>query len=321
MQLIVAETIAEQVQARLPEIRTNNAESIELVRVAQDGSTGTDMSQATALLRESIGRAGYRRVLETASNLKWIHTGSAGVEAWITPELSERRITLTNSAGVYAIPIAEWVLHALLMIVKRGPQMVAAQQARRWDSSPEFDELGGKTLTIFGAGGIGSEIARRAAAFDMRVWGTNRSGNAVPHVERIVSGDAWRDVLPETDFLVLAAPLTAATRHAIGARELAMLPPQAWLINIARGAIVDEPALIAALQSGALAGAALDTFEQEPLPADSPFWSMSNVIISPHHSGSSPRSMERVLDLFIDNLGRFVRAEALRNVVDVEAGY
>lgn len=317
MQVIVGESVVERVQERVRALDL----PVDLLVVGRDGQLNDDLKDAAVFFRLDMSRAVYERVLAAAPKLRWVHTGSAGVDGLINDTLRERRITLTNSAGAYAIPIAEWVLHALLMIVKRGPEMMAAQQERRWHDSTGFDELTDKTLTILGAGGIGREIARRAAAFEMRVWGVTRSGRAVPHIERIVSGEQWRDLLPETDVLVLAAPLTDATRGLVGARELALLPRHAWLINIARGTIVDEAALIEALRTGALAGAALDTFEREPLPSESLLWTLPNVIVSPHHSGSSPRSNERVVDMFIDNLQRFVADKELRNVVDFEAGY
>lgn len=316
LQIIVAEPIVADLRARL-----SDDSALELVVVDRDGQPRGEIRAATAFLRAYVDGAAYERVLAAAPGLQWVHSASAGVDGLITPELRERGIVLTNSAGVYAVPIAEWVLHALLSIVKHGPELWAAQQAKRWHDAPPLGELAGKTITILGAGGIGGEIARRAAAFDMQVWGINRSGRAVAHVARIWSGDTWRDALPYTDFLVIATPLTAATRRMIGGRELALLPPHAWLINVARGGIVDEAALITALHENKLGGAALDTFEQEPLPSDSPLWTLPNVIISPHHSGSSPRSTERAIDLFLDNLHRFVQGAELRKIVDLEAGY
>jgi phosphoglycerate dehydrogenase-like enzyme len=317
MQIIVAESVADRVREQVSTL----ALPVDVVVVAKDGVGTIDLSQAEALFVAGMSRATAEQILENASRLRWLHTGAAGIEGWDLDQLKDRRIMLTNSAGVHAIPIAEWVLHALLMIVKRGPEMVAAQQARRWHDQVKFDELTGKTLTLLGTGGIGREIARRAAAFEMHVWGVNRSGQPVAGFERISSGDDWRDLLPATDFLVIAAPLTDATRHLIGSRELALLPSRAWLVNVARGAIIDEPALIAALQDGTIAGAALDTFEQEPLPPESPLWTMPNVLISPHHSGSSPHSIGRMVDLFVRNLQRLVQDEPLINVVDLEAGY
>jgi phosphoglycerate dehydrogenase-like enzyme len=317
MQIIVASGVAEQVRARVGELGL----PVELMVVGDDGVPDVDLSQASVLFRADLSRAVFDDLLERATALRWVHTASAGVDDLLSETIKTRRITFTNSAGVHAIPIGEWVLHALLMIVKRGPETLAAQQARRWDRELAFEELGGKTLTILGAGGIGREIAKRAAAFDLRVWGVNRSGRAVEGFERIVSGEQWRDLLPVSDFLVIATPLTEATRNLIGEQELSLLSSHSWLINVARGAIVDENALIAALQSGQIAGAALDTFVQEPLPPDSPLWTLPNVLIAPHRSGSSPRSTERVVDYFIGNLRRWMADEPLHNVVDLEAGY
>jgi len=314
--IIVAEGFADAVRERLGE----DAARVELLRTAADGSSEADLSRADGLLRAGFDGSGFERVLAAATELRWLHTMSAGVDGFELDPLRERGIVLTNSAGVHGVPIAEWVMYALLAIVKRGPQQLQAQRERRWDDSERSDELTGKTLTILGAGGIGGEIARRAAAFDMRLWGVNRSGRSLPNFERIES-EAWRELLPETDFLVIATPLTSATRNMIGAHELGLLRPHAWLINIARGAIVDEAALIAALQNKRLGGAALDTFEQEPLPSDSPLWSLPNVIVSPHHSGSSPHTEGRVVALFVDNLRRFVRGEQLLNVVDYGEQY
>lgn len=316
MQLIVAEHVADAVQRRVSALGL----PVDIMVVTDDGQMAGEVEHATAYFRAFMSGKGYAHVLAAAPQLRWIHTASAGVDGLLSDELVRRGITLTNSAGVHAIPIAEWVLHALLMVVKQGRELLAAQAEQRW-SDVSFEELSGKTMLIYGAGGIGTEIARRAAAFDMRLWGVNRSGRAVPHFERVVNDTDWRVLLPQADYLVLAAPHTPATHHVIGAAELELLPKHAWLVNVARGALVDEPALIAALNAGSVAGAALDTFEQEPLPSSNPLWTFPNVLISPHRSGSSPRSTERVVDCFIDNLQRFIADDELQNVVDSEAGY
>ncbi len=317
MQLIVAHSVADLVRKRVSQLGV----PAEIAVVTDDGMIMPDPADATIYFQTFMPGDVFETVLNAAPQLRWIHTGSAGVESLEIEDLKRRNIILTNSAGVHAVPIAEWVMHALLMIVKRAPETLAAQHARRWASDLAFDELGGKTMTIFGAGGIGAEIARRAAAFDMRLWGVNRSGRAVAGFERTADDVSWRELLPETDFLVLAAPYTAATHHTVGAAELAQLPAHAWLINIGRGGLVDEPALVAALQAKTIAGAALDTFEQEPLPTESPLWTLPNVIVSPHNSGSSPRRVERVVDRFVENLQRFLAGAELLNVVDLEAGY
>lgn len=316
VKIVVAEPFAAAVRQRL----ADDAGRVELLVSAPDGSSEADLSRADGLFRAGFEGAGFERVLEAATGLRWLHTMSAGVDGFELEPLRERGIVFTNSAGAHGVPIAEWVMYALLAIVKRGPQQQRAKDEHRWDTTERNEELTGKTLTIVGAGGIGGQIARRAAAFDMRLWGVNRSGSTVTHFERIES-DAWRELLPETDFLVIATPLTPATHKLVGEQELNMLGRHAWLINVARGAVVDEPALIAALQDRQIGGAALDTFEQEPLPGDSPFWSLPNVLLSPHHSGSSSRTEGRVVELFVDNLRRFVRGEELRNQVDYGAEY
>jgi phosphoglycerate dehydrogenase-like enzyme len=155
----------------------------------------------------------------------------------------------------------------------------------------------------------------------MRILGSRRTPRPMPGVERVVGNDGWRELLPEADYVVLATPLTAETRGMLDAAAFAAMKPSAYLVNIARGAIVDEPAMVAALREGHIAGAALDTFEQEPLPPDSPLWSMPNVTITPHSTAHSPRMRERQIGLFLENLRRFRNSEPLLNVVDIAAGY
>jgi phosphoglycerate dehydrogenase-like enzyme len=262
-----------------------------------------------------------RRLLDVAPQLRWLHSWSAGVETLPFEELRQRNIALTNAAGVYAIPIAEWVLTAILMAVKHAHAMQNAQREHRWLEGAQLDELPGKTLLIVGTGGIGQEIAKRAAAFGMRIWGANRSGSHVEDVERILTGDDWKGVLPEADFVVVTLPATDETRNMIGADELRAFKRTAWLINVGRGATIDEPAMLQALRDGTLGGAAIDAWVREPLPPDHPAWTTPNLIIWPHHSGSSPGNNERGVDLLVENIRRFTAGEELLNIVDLEAGY
>jgi phosphoglycerate dehydrogenase-like enzyme len=314
--IIVAQHILDELTPHLGEL----ADQVELLGVDRKGR-GTPIQEATAALRWDLDGEGLRYVLEQAPGLRWLHSPSAGVETWPIDEIRQRRIVLTNAAGVFAIPIAEWVVTAMLMIVKRAHAMHDAQREQRWANDLSLDELCGKTLLILGTGGIGREVARRAAAFDMRIWGSNRSGTPVEHIERVVTGDGWRDLLPETDFVVSTLPLTDETRDLIGAAELRLMKPSACLINIGRGATVDEPALLEALRAGTIGGAAIDAWVKEPLPADHPAWTTPNLIIWPHRSGSSPENTRRGLELFAQNAQRFVRGEELLNVVDLDAGY
>jgi phosphoglycerate dehydrogenase-like enzyme len=256
-----------------------------------------------------------------APRLQWIQMASAGVERAMFPALAERPITLTNAAGVYGIPIAEHTLAMMLALSRRLPELILAQQRHEWESA-DAGELFDSTVVVVGLGGIGREVARRCRCLGMRVLATRmHPTNPDPDADRVAGADALPGLLPEADWLILCAPATSASRHMIGATELAAMKPSARLINIARGSLVDQPALAAALQSGALAGAGLDVFETEPLPADSPLWDMPNVIVSPHTSGASPRSLERTLRLFLENLRRYLAGEPLENVVDKSEGY
>ena len=314
--IVVSDGLVKQIEERLGDVES----PVELVMVDRAGR-GAALEKADAVARADLSDEGLQHVLGAARNLRWIHSWSAGVETLPTDELRERRIVLTNAAGVYAIPIAEWVLTAMLMSVKQAHAMHDAQRERRWAADLQLAELLGKSVLILGLGGIGQAVAERVSAFGMHVWGTNRSGTPVEHVERVITGDSWREVLGEADFVVDTLPLTPATRELIGAAELRMCKPDAWLINVGRGATVDEPALLDALRRGIIGGAAIDAWVEEPLPPDHPAWSTPNLIVWPHHSGSSPANDGRALDLFMDNLKRFSRGDEMLNVVDLEAGY
>jgi phosphoglycerate dehydrogenase-like enzyme len=291
---------------------------VSLVPVDIDG---TDLSTVEGALRWGMDADACAALLDEAPNVRWLHSPGAGVEGWPLDELRRRGIALTNAAGVFAIPIAEWVLSAMLSAAKRNRAVDAAQRQHRWAGDLAGDELFGRNLLVLGGGGIGQHIIDRAAAFGMRIWVTNRSGRAVVNTERTVSGRAWRDLLEEAHFVVVTVPLTEETRGMIGTKELARMRSDAWLINVGRGATLDEDAVLDAVADGRIAGAALDTWVTEPLPADHRAWEIPNVIVSPHRSGSSSAGRDRGLDLFADNIRRFAAGQPLRNVVDLDAGY
>lgn len=264
-----------------------------------------------------------REFIEAAPNLRWFQVINAGVDRLAQEGLLDRGFVVTNVSGLVAVSIAEWVMGTALMLAKNLHQAVRAQGERRW-SAWRVGELAGQTMGIAGLGAIGRETARRARAFDMRVIASRRTaapGAADPDCDEVVSYDDLARLLHESDYLVLCVPLTAETHHLIGARELAMMKPTATLVNIARGAVVDQEALIAALRQGTIAAAALDVFDPEPLPAESPLWGMANVIMTPHVSGSIEGYGRRSAELFVENLGRFVSGEKLMNVVDPGLGY
>lgn len=289
-------------------IRVQDEEDLPLVRAAEIAFCGISVDRS-------------RKLIEAAPKLRWLHTPAAGVDRFLdVPELRERKIMLTNNSGSYDIQIAEHVLAFIFGAAKRLHLYRDQQQRSEW-TDQEHHELRGETVVVFGAGSIGGEVARLASAVGMRVIAVRRSAAGVPGAARVVGPDALAEVAAEADYLVVAAPLTPATRGAISREVLARLRPTAWLINIARGPIVDEAALIEALASGRIGGAALDTFVREPLPADSPLWRLPNVMITPHTSNSSPKVRERTLALFVENVRRFKAGERLLNLVDLETGY
>lgn len=254
-----------------------------------------------------------------APKLDWLHVFNAGVDHPIYSEMVQRGVRLTTSAGTTAVPIAQSAIAGLLMLARNFPRWLAAQRERCWDPArtPDFPrDLAGQTVVIYGLGSIGSEIARLARALGLKVIGVRRSplqpGDPVDELHPPQQLDA---LLARADWLVIASPLTEETRGLINATRLARLPRGARLINIGRGEIIDEPALMEVLQSGHLAGAYLDVFEKEPLAENSPLWTLPNVIVSPHNSAASSGNDGRIFRLFLDNLGRWQRKENLHNAV------
>ncbi len=262
-----------------------------------------------------------RQLLDATPKLRWYHTVSAGVENMPLPELAQRGIVLTNNSGSYDIQIAEHLMAFVFAASRQLHRYRDQQRATQWREQTH-QELRDATIVVFGMGSIGGEIARLASAVGMRVVGVRRKpASPGAGIDRVVAADRLADVVGEADYLAIAAPLTTATRGAISGEVISRMKPTAWIMNIARGAIVDESAMIEALRAKRIAGAALDVFETEPLPPDSPLWKLENVIITPHHSGSSPRAGERTLALFAENLRRYKSGEPLINRVDYEAGY
>ncbi len=318
MKLLIPQALAPLIEPRLAEM----APDLEVVRFDDTGEPEGDVSDVTMLLRWWTPVSALRRVLAAAPNLRWIHTPSAGVEHLLIPEILERDIVLTNSAGAQAIPIAEFVLMYMLNHAKRAFDFKALAP-EEWDRGDDIpcDELFERTLLIIGYGNIGAEVAKRARAFGMRILASRRHPRPTDGVDLMVGENGWRDLLPQADYVVIATPLTAATRGMFDADAFRRMKSSAYLINIARGQIVDTDALLEALHSGRIAGAALDALPVEPLPPDHPLWKAPNVWITPHISYSSPRTRERTVNLFFENLRRYLNGEPLLNVVDKAAGY
>jgi phosphoglycerate dehydrogenase-like enzyme len=283
---------------------------------AEVALVGTPPRKLPEALREAVRSEGSR--------LRWVQSTWAGAgeqyaAAELTPDELER-VTLTTSAGVFAIPLAEFALLGLLAFAKDLPRLLRSQAERRWDRFV-MAELRDWTVLVLGVGGIGQEVARLASAFGAHTIGVKRTPGKVPHVDEVHSTDRLRELLPRADGLVVTLPLTAATRGLLDGEALSLLPSHAVLVNVGRGAVVDEEALVEALRAGRLAGAALDVFAVEPLPAESSLWELPNVLIAPHAAGQSVHDDERLVELFCDNLRRYLRGEPLRNRVDPEHYY
>jgi phosphoglycerate dehydrogenase-like enzyme len=263
-----------------------------------------------------------RAVLAAGPKLRWVHTFSAGVDRHVPELAAYERITLTNNTGAYDVPIAEHVIAMIFAAAKRVPEHLAAQGRHEWQREVPHQELRDSTLVILGLGSIGTELARLASGVGLRVVGVRRDASRpVPGVDRVVPPERFAEVAREADYLAVTAALTPQTRGMLSADILRALKQTAWVINIARGPIVDERALIDALRSRRIGGAALDVFETEPLPKDSPLWTFDNVILTPHVSNSSPKVRERSLALVTENVRRFKAGEPMLNVVDRAAGY
>ena len=302
--------------------------------VSSRGDGGGVAQDAIAAMRDAevyIG-SGFPRDLFLAATpgvLRWVHTGSAGVGALLYREMLESDVVITNSAGVHAPAIAETVIAGALYFARGIDFAVHNQRQALWDQS-QFEtvqspvvELAGGTMGILGYGGIGREVARRAQALGMNVLATRRSHSRAEAGVQVFAGDAagTARVLRDSDVVVIAMPGTRETRGLIGAREIALLKRNAVLINVARGNVIDEAALIAALCAGRIRGAALDVFEHEPLSRESPFWQLPNALVLPHISATTPAYWQRALPLILDNLHRYLNGQPLENVVDKTAGY
>jgi phosphoglycerate dehydrogenase-like enzyme len=311
---------AEQVERihAVPGARVVQMSAEGLVHEAGDDA----MAEARVLLRGGIPAKVLDHVVNHAPQLAWIHSFSAGIDRVATPVVRARGVTVTNARGVFSRPIAEYVVLMCLAIARRLPQLLELQREHTWQPL-RGRELASLTVGIVGFGSIGSEIASLLEPFGTRIIATRRRperGTTPANVE-VMPHDRLDELLRASDVVVVAAPLTEETAGLIGAPQLQEMRQDAWLINIARGRLVDELALRRAVESGAIAGAVLDVFNEEPLPEDSPLYDTPNLIVTPHTSWASDRVATRSLDLFVENLHRFAAGKALENVVDLEVGY
>ena len=303
-----------------------------LVSVSLEGLADGDLDDVEVLLRGPLPTNVFDRILWRAPRLMWVHSATAGVERILTPAALERGLAITNARGVFSDPIAEYVLMMILAVSRRLPMLLELQREKTWQPL-EGREMADVTVGVVGLGSIGRRVAELALTAGSRVIAIRRhvqgsAGTAggddadeLTALMDMLPPEGLQELMAQSDFVVLALPLTPETTNLFDAQLLAHAKPGAWLINVARGALVDERALIRAVRDGRLGGAVLDAFREEPLPADSELYDTPNVIVTPHTSWSSGRVLDRSIELFTDNLERFRRGEPLANLVDPTAGY
>jgi len=292
------------------------------LRFEPDGSSLAEtLPGAEAIFAYESFRDDLERAWDLAERLRWIHTASDGVDGLLFPALVQSDVTVTNARGVFEEPIAEWAIAAICASATGLAVSIRDTVAGRWDDERRRDRVAGARLLIVGPGPIGRATALRARALGMEIEAVGRSARDDGVFGRILGPEDLRAALGRADHVLDTLPGTPGTRHVFDAAAFAAMRPTARFYNVGRGSTVDEAALVQALRGGSIAGAALDVFEEEPLPGDSPLWGLSNVVVSPHICGDFDGWESATVELFVDNLGRFVRGEPLRNLVDKAAGF
>jgi phosphoglycerate dehydrogenase-like enzyme len=310
LKLAVAEMFRSHLEGRLPA-------GVDAAWYREPGEVASAAANADVLVMGFIEASEIRCAIDSANGVRWVSTHAAGVDHYPLCEIARKGMLLTKGSGAGAVAIAESVVLYVLSAAKGFPYFVHSSARHEWPlQRPSAVELDGSRALIVGYGAIGRAAGERLRAFGVDVIGVRRHPT-----EADLGPEEWRAQLGEFDWVVLSAALTAQTRHLIGAPELAAMKDSAWLFNIARGGLVDQDALAAALRGGKPRGAYLDVTEPEPLPSTHPLWSTPNVYITGHSSGRGTGSAPRYIELFLDNLQRFMRGEPMRNLVDLEAGY
>ncbi len=291
----------------------NSAEAFE--RSAPEAAVILNWAFSNKTLREIFGRC---------RSLKWVHTRTAGLDTLLFPELANSPAVLTNGSGVYSPSRGEFVVAAILYFAKDFRRMIRNQEAGRWEAF-DIEEIAGKTLGILGYGDIGRAIASRARALEMEVLAVKRhappAGETDPFAHKVLGFEGKAQMIARSDYIAVAAPLTSETRGAVGETEFAAMKREAVVINVGRGPVIDEAAMIRALTEKRIKGAALDVFDREPLPAGHPFYKLENVLLSPHCADHTPSWIADAMTFFLAQFERFVKGEPLLNVVDKKVGY
>jgi phosphoglycerate dehydrogenase-like enzyme len=288
----------------------------EVLFVSKLAEAGDALADAVAIAGTLTGPD-----IEAATRLRWVHSWAAGANNDLVPEMITSPVVLTSSVGNGAIPLAEHSMLLMMMLNRDVARWARAQADHRWERFTH-GELNGKTVGIVGLGHAGTDLALKARSFHMRVLGVRRRAHLpVEGVERIYAPEQLDEMLPECDFVVVTAPITPGTESMFGEPQFRAMKPTAFWVCISRGGIADDDALLRALRDGAIAGAGLDAHGVEPLPADSPFWDLPGVVVTPHNGATTAETARRGVDIFLGNLRRFVAGEPLENLVDKSAGY
>jgi len=295
--------------------------TVKIAKKAEE--LGPALERARVLYSWTGSRADIKKIVEGAPHLEWIQSRSAGLDSFLFPELIESKIPLTNGSGVFSQSLGEFVIAGALYFAKDLPRMIRSKAERRWDVF-ELYEISAQTMGIVGHGDIGRAVARRAKAMGMRVLALRRDTTPRPgddDVDRVFPNKDLHEMLPECDYVVAAAPLTPQTKHMIGSAEFNRMKPSAVVMNVGRGPVIDEVALAEALSTRRIHGAAIDVFEVEPLPPESPLWGLDNILISAHTADHTTTWLNDAVVFFMEQFGRWRRGEPLKNVVDKRAGY
>jgi phosphoglycerate dehydrogenase-like enzyme len=305
---------------------------VEVVLVSNDDPLPERVADAAVFFRSyALRREVVEAVVTQARRLRWMHVPAAGVDAALTPQVMDTDFVITNVAGVYDTPVAELSLGVMLAAAKCLPSYFAAQREARWLRAASWDEvkkertlpqlMRGSTAAILGFGGTGATLAEMLRPLGVRILAFRRDPRPDSRADAVYGPDQLHDVLREADWVVLALPLTKETEGIIGADEISQMKPTAWLVNVGRGRLVDDDALVAALESGRIGGACLDVFTREPLPEDHPYYRLPNVIVTPHIAGAFPELNDVDREYFVDELRRFVAGEPLKATIERSKGY
>lgn len=296
--------------------RAGLSDRFELHGLKADQPIPDELAARTDILVGSQPGSYLRRM----PRLHWIQAHTAGVDPWLASADLDTAVTLCCARGSHRLSMPENILGALFHLTKPYMPIALDQRESRWTKRMSVP-LAGKTLGILGLGAVGQEVARKATALEMRVIGTKRTPAPLPHVAKVYAQDETDEVLGASDFVVLLLPSTPATENIINQDRLRAMKPTAWLLNFARGALIVDPDLIAAVQSKTIAGAVLDVFREEPLPVTHPFWRIKGILVLPHLGGGHPERMAAVAEIFADNARRFLAGEPLNTAVDRARGY